>query len=514
MSEAKVIFSYGGSDLTIQCSTDEPMKDICQKFAIKIDKNINSLIFLYGGNQLDFQKKFKEQANMIDKERSVMQVLVYKNENGQMICPKCGEKIKINTEKIDEIVTSINNMKDAINGSKLLIENIIKTSSLDSMNIQLKSVNVVLNTLNEDINKINSKLKNLLNENLNIENKFNKELKKDKIDNNFIIAEIFIKEEDIYKNIRILNSYEERVKTNPKLKMNNIYKNEEEVEQCEISINDQLIPFNYFHNFSSRGKYIIKYSFKNNINNTSSIFYECSSLTSIDLSNFNTDNVTNMASMFYGCSSLNSIDLSNFNTKNVTIMANMFVGCSSLTSINLSNFNTKNVTIMANMFYGCSSLTSINLSNFNTINVSDMSGMFYGCSSLNSINLLNFNTRNVINMNAMFNGCSSLTSINLLNFITNNVIYMSGMFGGCSSLTSINLSNFNTNNVTNMSGMFYGCSSLTSIDLSNFNIKKTKDIRGIFGGCKLLKKENIIINDKKILDDKRLFKEFSIKISY
>ena len=35
-------------------------------------------------------------------------------------------KIKINTEKIDEIVTSINNMKDIINGSKLLIKKLLK----------------------------------------------------------------------------------------------------------------------------------------------------------------------------------------------------------------------------------------------------------------------------------------------------------------------------------------------------------------------------------------------------
>ena len=199
MSEAKVMFSFGGEDVTMQCSTDEPMEDICQKFSNKIDKNINSLIFLYGGTQINFQNKFKEQANMIDKERNIMKVLVYKNENGQMICPKCGEKIKINTEKIYEIVTSINNMKDTINGSKLLIENIIKTSSMDSLKVQLKSVNLILNTLNEDINKINKKLKILLSESTIIENKFNKELKVDKINNNFITVEILIKKKMLIK---------------------------------------------------------------------------------------------------------------------------------------------------------------------------------------------------------------------------------------------------------------------------------------------------------------------------
>ena len=36
-----------------------------------------------------------------------------------------------------------------------------------------------------------------------------------------------------------------------------------------------------------------------------------------------------------------------------------------LTSINLSNFNTNNVTDIHSMFEGCSSLTSLNIDNFN-----------------------------------------------------------------------------------------------------------------------------------------------------
>ncbi len=42
------------------------------------------------------------------------------------------------------------------------------------------------------------------------------------------------------------------------------------------------------------------------------------------------------------------------------IICEMFLGCSSLTSLNLSNFNTNNVKEMSKMFSGCSSLTSLN----------------------------------------------------------------------------------------------------------------------------------------------------------
>ena len=53
-------------------------------------------------------------------------------------------------------------------------------------------------------------------------------------------------------------------------------------------------------------------------------------------------------------------------------MSYMFSYCSSLTSLTLSNFNTNNGNNMSCMFSYCS-LTSLNLSNFNTHNVNNMS---------------------------------------------------------------------------------------------------------------------------------------------
>ena len=97
-------------------------------------------------------------------------------------------------------------------------------------------------------------------------------------------------------------------------------------------------------------------------------------------------------------------------------MFGMFTGCSSLTSINLSNFNTSQVTEMFGMFAGCSSLTSLELSNFDTSQVQNMNYMFYKCSSLISLDLSNFNTSIVRKMNNMFSGCINLEYINLANF--------------------------------------------------------------------------------------------------
>ena len=58
-----------------------------------------------------------------------------------------------------------------------------------------------------------------------------------------------------------------------------------------------------------------------------------------------TNKVTNMSYMFYDCSSLKELNLSNFITDNVIDMSYMFYECSSLIEINLSNFNTNNVKI-------------------------------------------------------------------------------------------------------------------------------------------------------------------------
>ena len=73
----------------------------------------------------------------------------------------------------------------------------------------------------------------------------------------------------------------------------------------------------------------------------------------------NTSEVTSMATMFNGCSSLTSLDLSNFDTSKVKNMSRMFSGCSSLTSLDVSNFDTSIVTDMVYMFYNCTSLTSL-----------------------------------------------------------------------------------------------------------------------------------------------------------
>ena len=331
------------------------------------------------------------------------------------------------------------------------------------------------------------------------------ELKQKLIDDskkNYIVAELCIKEEDINKDIRILNSYEEHMrKYLPEFELKEEYMNEKDINKCQITINEETIPFTYYHKFKSKGNYTIKYSFMNYLTKTNQLFSGCSSLTYINLYYFKSENVNNMREMFIGCFSLIDVNLSNFNTKKVTDMGWVFSDCSSLKNLNLSNFRTQNVTIMNSMFGGCSSLINIDLYNFNTENVTEMICMFFKCSSLTNLNLSKFNTKNVINMNGMFLGCSSLIELNLSHFNTENVNTMYHMFGECSSLKTINLSSFRTHKVYSMIGMFSGCSSLMSLDLSNFNTENVCSMSDMFSGCSSLKSLNLSnFNTKKLLN--------------
>ena len=303
----------------------------------------------------------------------------------------------------------------------------------------------------------------------------NKIVSKQNNSENYILSEISISKNEVNENIRIINSYEAEIRNSKIFTFDDNLRNENEIKDCKIFIEEKLIPFSYFYKFNKEGTYKIKYSFPNNLTNFYYLFYDCKNIISLDFTHFNTNEVTNIYGMFYKCSSLSKINLSNFNTENMTDMSCLFSHCSSLTNLDLSNFNTENVNEMESMFYKCSSLTNINLSSFNTKKVKNMRAMFYECSSLTDLNLSNFNTENVTDMRSMFYKCSSLNSLNL--------------------------SNFNTKKVKNMYAMFQDCCSLTNLDLSNFNTQNVTEIEGIFHNCSLLNGSDIICYDKKVLDE-------------
>ncbi|MDE5856601.1 MAG: DUF285 domain-containing protein, partial [Anaeroplasmataceae bacterium] len=153
-------------------------------------------------------------------------------------------------------------------------------------------------------------------------------------------------------------------------------------------------------------------------------------------------------------------------------MKAMFVGCNSLTSIDLSDFDTSNVINMQSMFSMCKSLTKLDLTSFKTPELLSTRLMFDSCSSLSYIDISTFDTGKVSNMQQMFSECINLkgtfgeegTAVKIgKNFKTSKVFTIQSMFSRCRQIISFDLSGFdlsgiNTSPAVNAtSGVFTDC---------------------------------------------------------
>ena len=117
---AEVIFNYEGTNTTIQCNLNNKMKDIIDKFLIKIDKRKDNyeLYYLYDGTCINKDSTFNELAKELDKTRKKLNILVTNNKEYQIqtneiiskdiICPECKENSLID----------IKNFKINISGCK------------------------------------------------------------------------------------------------------------------------------------------------------------------------------------------------------------------------------------------------------------------------------------------------------------------------------------------------------------------------------------------------------------
>lgn len=161
----------------------------------------------------------------------------------------------------------------------------------------------------------------------------------------------------------------------------------------------------------------------------------------IGLNHLNTSYVKYMDRMFCNCSSLDSLDISNFDTESVESMVAMFEGCTNLKEVDVSQFDTNNVNDFSSMFRGCSNLTSLDLSSFNVKKCMFFISMFEGCSNLKAIDVSNFNTASAANMNSMFKGCSNIQSLDISQFAFGTVRWMNNFLADCSKLTSLIVGN-------------------------------------------------------------------------
>ena len=144
------------------------------------------------------------------------------------------------------------------------------------------------------------------------------------------------------------------------------------------------------------------------------VFYH--NITDLTISSnwFDTNSVFYMCYHLYNLTNCN-IDFWKGTAKDFSLEST-FEGCSSLTNINVSNWNMTNVSSLRNTFTGCSNLISLDVSNWDVSNVKDMSYLFSDCSNLTNLDISNWNVRNVVDISSLFSYCSNLTNLNLSNW--------------------------------------------------------------------------------------------------
>ena len=116
---ALVIFTFNGIKTMIQCIKEDKMKNIFDKYALKINKEINSLYFLYNGIQMNNELTFYEQANSLDKQTLEMNISVMSNKGIENKKEICKNLINENEKTKNEIQNILNIDKNINNGKKL-----------------------------------------------------------------------------------------------------------------------------------------------------------------------------------------------------------------------------------------------------------------------------------------------------------------------------------------------------------------------------------------------------------
>ena len=185
-SMAVITFSFGVKDVSIQCPKNKKMKDICQVFAKQIEHDINSLSFLYGGNQINLESNFEDLALPNDKANNKIKIIVVKNEKEENYCPFCSVKTLLKNEEVEIITLSNNSIRKGIDDVQKYIEKLINNCYIRSISIQLQNVNLLLSSISKQVEDCNKNLqKPLINmtnsDNIKIyENKVN--IKNDKVE--------------------------------------------------------------------------------------------------------------------------------------------------------------------------------------------------------------------------------------------------------------------------------------------------------------------------------------------
>ena len=248
----------------------------------------------------------------------------------------------------------------------------------------------------------------------------------------------------------------------------------------------------------------------NNCVSLRAMFQNCRSLTSVDVSNWNTSSVTDMSYMFQSCTSLTTIDVSKWDVGKVQNMQQAFCKCTSLTTLDISNWDLSSCTTIKSMFemnnYGENPppISVLDVSNWNVSNIADMGWAFYGLANLKTLDVSKWNVSKVESFHHCFAWCTKLVITGLENWKPINAKTLNAIFHN-NKMTSLDLSGWDVSKVENFGQMFEMCTQLKEIKgLENWNTSSAKTFYEMFSRCSSLEELNLSsFNTKNVTDTYR-----------
>mgnify|MGYP002853318661 CR=1 FL=1 len=186
------------------------------------------------------------------------------------------------------------------------------------------------------------------------------------------------------------------------------------------------------------------------------MFAGCHKIPSLDLRGWDTSNVTTTGAMFSSCIALDEIlGIEDLDLASNTYFSYMFAGCESLTSLDLSGWDTSSGMASNNMFDNCTALTGLNVSGWDFSSVdsgtsyyADFYRMFADCTSLGSLDLNSWSTSTVKNVSQMFNGCTGLQAVFIGDgWDMSNVTDSDSMFYNCNAIVGQDGTTYDETNI-------------------------------------------------------------------
>ena len=546
---AEVEFIYNGLRTIIQCNLKEKMKDISKRFKDKMNINKQNIYYSYNGKiGINEELIFEEVANIEDKRRKKMNILVFDNmietknkeiiKSKNIICPECKESIRMN---INEYKINLFKCKNGHNIDNILLDHFEETQNINIAHISCdicKKINKSLSydnifykclTCNNNICPLcksnHDKNHSIINydEKYYICNEHNEKYISycDDCDKNLCIL---CDEHKHHKRILfsdILPKKEELIEKKNRLK-NSINKFNNEIKKLMNILNEVMNKINMLYkiyedlinNYDNKNR---NYEIIYNINKISynEIINELNKISECDIKE-KYNNIYNIyrkmeideINIIYNIKDLNIVQLfgedfvRRYKNTNLKLIiegkeqdlinekyTNLLINKKETLQIKLKGIN--NITDASYMFNNCKSLISLpDISKWNTSNIINMSNMFAGCVSLISLpDISKWNTYNIDNMSCMFSSCISLISLpDISKWNTFNVKNMDDMFMECNSLLSLpDISNWNISNINDINGIFYDCNKLICLpDISKWNTSKVNNMSYMFYCCNSL----------------------------